>query len=76
MAPRWVTTFTRTAITINTWACGVKRAWQREVREKGEQLKLIDVLDSCIRESTLAIGERWPAEPKRRLTAVQRKGVA
>ena len=51
-----------------TWARGVKRAWQREVREKGEQLKLIDVLDSCIRESTLAIGERWPEEPKRRLT--------
>jgi hypothetical protein len=59
-----------------TWACADKRAWQREVREKGEQLKLIDVLDSCIRESTLAIGERWPDEPKRKPTAVRRKRVA
>jgi len=33
-------------------------------------------LDLCIRESTIAIGERWPAEPKRKLAAVPGRRAA
>ena len=36
----------------------------REVREKGDLLNLADLLDCCIRESVIAIGERWPSDKR------------
>ncbi len=40
------------------WIRAIRKAWQSEVREKGERLVLADALDRAIRESTIAIGER------------------
>jgi hypothetical protein len=62
--------------TWDRWIPAVSNAWRSELKEKGDRLILADALDRAIRESTIAIGERWPAELKSRLAAVPRKRAA
>jgi hypothetical protein len=35
-------------------------AWRREIRRRGDQITLAELLDACLREGILAIGEKFP----------------
>jgi hypothetical protein len=48
--------------TWHRWIAAVKKAWRREIQEKGDRVVLGDALDRAIRESTKAIGEFWPED--------------